>query len=304
MRIQPQALSLVHPAYRRFFRHRSHRLTGALRKAVPLGLRIRNRILRYRPLPRLPPFLCNKCRFSSYSLRKVEDHVCSKKVPLANDFEQELKIAQLGYRSRYKDALAVLERLPNPQAVHLHRLHVTDFSDCQPSTSKSFDPSSLRSLAYRSLPKINSQTTFIATEALFQDPPGLSRPYPYFVTKKSPATYCKSCRQIFYSYDKYNDHLEEGLCAKVMDCDPIFIQLRADSTIPAEYEYGRRISNCTLQLSKTLQCTACGMDSYSFEKTGSFHEHLFECAKELRKKKDLRIQKNMRKNGLLKIIEN
>lgn len=42
----------------------------------------------------------------------------------------ETKVAQMGVRSRCKDAMAVLERIPNPQSIRLPKFRVLE---CEPS---------------------------------------------------------------------------------------------------------------------------------------------------------------------------
>lgn len=273
-------LTLVHPSLRRFFL--SHRnvikpRTRARNRTISLAMNIKRRILNYKPLPRVPPFFCDKCHFSSYSYRKVKDHVCSKKAPPINEFEHEMKIARMGFRSRCKDALAVLERAYYPQKFHLSPIQI---SDVEPSTS-AYNPPSLRRLANNAMKKVPRSCSFLPMKMFFHDVGGLCRLYSDEVTRYSTSAFCRNCQQLYNSYDEYDAHLETKPCCLIRNPDPVLIQTRCDSTIPAEYEYGRRVSTCCLESNETLLCTACGVKSSRFASVGNFHEHLFECARKL-----------------------
>ncbi|CAK5013881.1 unnamed protein product [Meloidogyne enterolobii] len=65
-------------------------------------------------LPRSPPFNCPKCGFSSRRLRPVMRHLCTRR---AHEYKNVIHTATLGFRSRCRDALAIMERIPYPQRI-------------------------------------------------------------------------------------------------------------------------------------------------------------------------------------------
>ncbi|CAK5074567.1 unnamed protein product [Meloidogyne enterolobii] len=65
-------------------------------------------------LPRSPPFNCSKCGFSSRRLRPVMRHLCTRR---AHEYKNVIHTATLGFRSRCRDALAIMERIPYPQRI-------------------------------------------------------------------------------------------------------------------------------------------------------------------------------------------
>uniref|UniRef100_A0A915NBW4 Uncharacterized protein n=1 Tax=Meloidogyne javanica TaxID=6303 RepID=A0A915NBW4_MELJA len=65
-------------------------------------------------LPRSPPFNCPKCGFSSRRLRPVMRHLCTRR---AHEYKNVVHTATLGFRSRCRDALAIMERIPYPQRI-------------------------------------------------------------------------------------------------------------------------------------------------------------------------------------------
>ncbi|KAH7704924.1 hypothetical protein AAVH_09582 [Aphelenchoides avenae] len=76
--------------------------------------KIRKRTLFYEPFPRVPPFYCERCGLASSRSRILVEHDCSKKFPYS-DYANLPKLIEMAHRSRVKDALGVMERLPDPQ---------------------------------------------------------------------------------------------------------------------------------------------------------------------------------------------
>uniref|UniRef100_A0A915PSN7 Uncharacterized protein n=1 Tax=Setaria digitata TaxID=48799 RepID=A0A915PSN7_9BILA len=109
---------------RRDIRKKIRRCLG--KKNISLAKKICNRSLRYAVLPRAAPFLCTKCGFATIMLKRIEEHVCMKKNSSVNDLERDIKVAQMGVRSRCKDAMGVLERLPNPQSIRLPKFRILE----------------------------------------------------------------------------------------------------------------------------------------------------------------------------------
>ncbi|MCP9262145.1 hypothetical protein DINM_005437 [Dirofilaria immitis] len=96
------------------------------------------------------PFLCKRCGFATVVLKRIEEHVCIKKNNSISDLERDIKVAQMGVRSRCKDAMAVLERIPNPQSIRLPKFCILE---SEPSIEMYRLISSSISL-HHSLPKV------------------------------------------------------------------------------------------------------------------------------------------------------
>ncbi|EJD76482.1 hypothetical protein, variant [Loa loa] len=154
MHVAPSILRYVHPAFRRFLTRRE--LRQCLRKKnIGLAKKIRNRSLRYNVLPRAAPFLCSRCGFATAALKRIEEHVCMKKNSSVNDLERDMKVAQMAVRSRCKDAMAVLERIPNPQSIRLPKFRILE-SEPSEEVCKMV---SLSTSLHDALPKIMSPVT-------------------------------------------------------------------------------------------------------------------------------------------------
>lgn len=109
---------LCHQLRRR--RHQSPTTTTATALlALAMTMRIQRRALHsaWIPLPRLPAFRCPKCALSSRRLQLLQRHVCSRKRP--PEYKNVDLTVELGFRSRVKDAMAVLEQIPRPQAARV-----------------------------------------------------------------------------------------------------------------------------------------------------------------------------------------
>uniref|UniRef100_A0A1I8B8L2 C2H2-type domain-containing protein n=1 Tax=Meloidogyne hapla TaxID=6305 RepID=A0A1I8B8L2_MELHA len=93
-------------------------------------------------LPRLPPFNCSKCGFSSRRLRPVVRHLCTRR---AHEYKNIVQTATLGFRSRCRDALAIMERIPRPQKIN----YLRNFNDEKEEElfNKLQQPKTLRDIA-------------------------------------------------------------------------------------------------------------------------------------------------------------
>ncbi|KAI3409888.1 hypothetical protein GPALN_006262 [Globodera pallida] len=90
-----------------------------------VALQLLRRCLQSAPLlSRLPPFQCPKCSLLSRRPGVMLNHICAKKPA---EFKNVTQIVELGFRSRVRDALAALERIPNPQAMQFTKF-------CRPFT--------------------------------------------------------------------------------------------------------------------------------------------------------------------------
>ncbi|MFH4977667.1 hypothetical protein AB6A40_004376 [Gnathostoma spinigerum] len=264
---------LVHPAFRRYIRCQKHGgLPSRLKSCV--AAQIRNRILRYRPLPRVAPFRCPKCYFSSKSLHKVRQHICSKKSAGSFEFRRDQKVTLTSFRSRNKDCLGVLERIPNPQCICVSPLNfLTDEASC----SNNRVPA-LKDLAYNALDVFSHEDDEFPTEFIFEDSDVRTMESSYKVNCSKIGYYCLHCRQLFREYRKYDSHLEDGTCPDSSNPNPIPVQMTNDSHIPCEYTAERRKSICSIQMNPNMKCTLCNIESGKFATLGEFHEHLFSCA--------------------------
>lgn len=64
----------------------------------------------------------------------------------------------------------------------------------------------------------------------------------------------------------------------------ILLQARSDGNMPAEHEYGRRISKFTASTSLAMTCKLCFVKSSAFPSIRDFHQHLLECCYKLKRK--------------------
>ncbi|CAJ0963247.1 unnamed protein product, partial [Mesorhabditis belari] len=94
-----------------------------------LVTRIRNHYVYYFPFPRVFPYFCDNCQTNTPSLEIIQNHNCVRRKPRDFDPENEQKIITLGYRSKAKDRLAVMERLPNPQHYQVVSYHFHNEDD-------------------------------------------------------------------------------------------------------------------------------------------------------------------------------
>ncbi|KHN82755.1 hypothetical protein Tcan_17468 [Toxocara canis] len=199
-------LALVHPAFRRFFR-RPKKWIKKPWNNLWLAARIRNRTLRYHPLPRVAPFFCHKCRFSSYYAHAIKNHVCSRRASTVYSFEREEKVAASGFRCKSKNALAVMERARNPTVFSVHKLHTSAAERNVPS----YNVPPLSLLAYRA---VNVQRNVVSypTNFIFKSSKTIHRPYPSSVTHRTNVFYCKYCKRLFYEHFAYYQHFEQTSC--------------------------------------------------------------------------------------------
>uniref|UniRef100_A0A915D5Z9 CYRIA/CYRIB Rac1 binding domain-containing protein n=1 Tax=Ditylenchus dipsaci TaxID=166011 RepID=A0A915D5Z9_9BILA len=230
----------VHPAYQRLARrarkaekdaqaqpkNNQTKQNKASFGVCQLAVRIKQRLLNYSPLARVPPFYCQKCGLASNKMMVLTNHVCSKKLVAFSEYTNLEKLVRLGFRSKVKDAFAVLERIPNPQSVKIHRLpsslhfHVLDKLKSPPTlielASKAFDSAHLHfetvvpvCLLSSSAPQTSQNGQLAKQEAYSEDTAG------YF---------CQVCCKLFCRFLDYDQHLEENEdCAKL--ADPLEIEV-------------------------------------------------------------------------------
>jgi len=270
----------VHPALKRRLAYRRpliprHRSLASTEHARLLALaqRIKRRTLRYEPLPRVPPFYCNKCGLSSRRLSLLINHVCSKKMPVSMDRVTLDRLVQLGSRSRAKDAHGLMERAHHPQLLTIQRTPSTFHFNVL--GSRLHKPFRLSELAFRavqaahlqfdSIVEINKAGPSSPHEALHENEQMI-------LSADGLGSYCPSCAHLFPSFLSYDNHLRRAKhCARKLR-DPLTVEVSRTVAYPVD---GMRIpveagddewwscSNCSRQDFKTL---------------ADFHSHLFDCA--------------------------
>ncbi|KAL3994859.1 hypothetical protein ACH3XW_23455 [Acanthocheilonema viteae] len=270
LHVAPSILRYVHPAFRRFFSRR--KIRRCLRKKnISLAKKIRNRSLRYNVLPRAAPFLCSKCGFATVALKKIEEHVCMKKNSSVIDLERDMKMAQMGMRGRCKDAMAILERIPNPQLVRLPKFRILE---SEPSVEM-FEMISSSISSPDSLPKVMSPIACCSNDEEVQKRPGDNS------FKKQDMKVNLQCAESKMALDDsciYDEYLKRE-SSPTDSHRPVSAEASVDCTIPVEHKVNHRISKYHAKETFSLRCTACGMESDKFETMGDFHKHIMKCGK-------------------------
>ncbi|RCN33784.1 hypothetical protein ANCCAN_20373 [Ancylostoma caninum] len=280
----------------------SHTRRWKIRRAE--CLRIRNRILYYRPHARVFPWYCETCTLSSRFLSVIQDHSCPNKnlSRHVQDFTNEQRIALLGFRSKAKDALAVMERVANPQAVDLGRVRFPEDDGGSASSATHNVVPRLRQ-AYIWLVSYLFNTDVVCVTVrpiIFSDlclavlsPLGKPLPAPTNEQRKIPCSsepsisryrptkrtgqLCTVCHKLFPSFRDYEDHLRNESCPNDITPDPVPIQMSDSGTIPLNYVYSPKRKQATK--SRLMICSLCHEDRFSTAQ--QFHEHIIECANKL-----------------------
>lgn len=171
----------------------------------------------------------------------------------------------MGFRSKCKDALAFLERVPNPQNYKLPETNILDAESCAPQYYEipvlkcvwllfiySFVDLSIffhckMILTIFSLffvftnffsdgeeKKGNDEAsvsyveppTFIPTHLAFLQSLSVKRPYPDTVDRFTTTVYCRDCKILYYGEDKYEEHFKNGSpCSEFPRSTPVFIEV-------------------------------------------------------------------------------
>ncbi|VDK67046.1 unnamed protein product [Litomosoides sigmodontis] len=257
MNVAPSILCYVHPAFRRFLLRRKVR--QCLRKRnISLAKKIRNRSLRYSVLPRVAPFLCSKCGFATVVLKKIEEHVCMKKSSSVIDLERDMKVAQMGLRSRCKDAMAILERIPNPQSIRLPRFRILEN---EPS-AEMFEMICSSISPINSIPKVVDSVARCSNdekvEKCAEDNSLNELNIKGFHCTQFEMTLRGSCT-----------------CSEYMKHDDSRTAISVETL--AEHKMDHQICKYHAKEMFSVCCTACGIQSGEFETMGDFHEHIMKC---------------------------
>uniref|UniRef100_A0A1I7VKY1 Uncharacterized protein n=1 Tax=Loa loa TaxID=7209 RepID=A0A1I7VKY1_LOALO len=266
------------------------------KKNIGLAKKIRNRSLRYNVLPRAAPFLCSRCGFATAALKRIEEHVCMKKNSSVNDLERDMKVAQMAVRSRCKDAMAVLERIPNPQSIRLPKFRILE-SEPSEEVCKMV---SLSTSLHDALPKIMSPVTCCSNDEGVQKRSGDNSSKQnvkadlqmvlhynciydeYLKRDDSPIDSLKPVLAERLGLDRTEDsHLQRYQVGRhyVFVFLPSARGASVDCTMSVERKMEYRISKYYAEQMLNLSCTACETKSDKFGTLGDFHEHIMKCGK-------------------------
>ncbi|CAD6194005.1 unnamed protein product [Caenorhabditis auriculariae] len=235
-----------------------------------LTTRIKNRYFNYTPKPRVFPWYCETCTLSSRFFSSIIYHECRKKNASLHvqDFTNEQRIAQLGHRSKARDALAVMERIPNPQHVEL-----TNLTYKKPSTRKQavLKVPSLADLCTAKLafPEPNDgfpmKEVFTAETTTFKDNDcGEHVPTGYL---------CCACNFLFENFSRYDEHVAFSSCTALPE--PMQIDMK-DALEIGDVEHRRLRHRPVRRVVSHLKCTSCGAGG--FESPASLYDHVIKCA--------------------------
>ncbi|KAK6734975.1 hypothetical protein RB195_018276 [Necator americanus] len=263
----------LHPSLRSIV----ERPTRRWRVRRPECLRIRNRILYYHPHARIFPWFCETCTLSSRFLSVIQNHSCPNKnlSRHVQDFTNEQRIALLGFRSKAKDALAVMERVPNPQAVDLGRVRFpTEDGDCSYAYNivPRLSELCLSALSFRS----NAVVVSKCVQKNFRPPLSEQSTSRYRPTMRT-GQLCTVCHILFPTFREYEEHLETESCPNDVTPNPVPIQMWDCGTIPLNYVYHPKNAHATR--SRLMICSLCHNDQFSTSQ--QFHEHILNCANKL-----------------------
>uniref|UniRef100_A0A914DU08 C2H2-type domain-containing protein n=1 Tax=Acrobeloides nanus TaxID=290746 RepID=A0A914DU08_9BILA len=200
------------------------------------------------------------------------------------------KVIQQGFRSRAKDSLAILERIPYPQNVKIRRAsckhhdQINENFKCPPTltdiafkkVSEIFPPQMTTTENLSSLSEIIEG---VASTSRAQDMVKLESASLRGREQESKfAYYCNVCGALFEEFVRYDEHLMHNKkCAKKPD--PIEIKGQLATSIPnASRIQLPKLPSTSPQksLSSQIECTKC--HETNFSTITLFHEHIFECS--------------------------
>ncbi|KJH49763.1 hypothetical protein DICVIV_04103 [Dictyocaulus viviparus] len=240
-------------------------------------LKVRNRLLYYRPHARVFPWYCETCTLSSRFLSVIQNHSCPNKnlSRHVQDFANEQRIALLGFRSKAKDALAVMERVYNPQAIDLNKVNFPLEVPGSDSTIINVVPSLSEICLAVITPKSTHKKSLkkLLPRAHFHVQPVSRRIRP----SKNTGQLCTVCHQLFPVFLDYEDHLLNGQCANDIPPDPVPIHMSDPGNIPWKYEIPTVPQ--IKESSGLMICSLCHDDRFS--STELFHEHIIDCGRKL-----------------------
>ncbi|WKX94545.1 hypothetical protein Q1695_011660 [Nippostrongylus brasiliensis] len=263
----------LHPTFRSIVERNSRRFK--VRRAH--WLKIRNRVLYYRPKARVFPWYCDVCTLSSRFLSVIQEHSCPNKnlSRHVQDFTNEQRIALMGFRSKAKDALAVMERVPNPQAIDIGRVRFPFEGGGMVGESTASVPRlseiCLASLK-RASPKIRQRTAAIVRHP-FNTKNGTYR----YRHPKRTGQLCTVCQRLFPVFTDYEEHLMDGKCGSEQPPDPVPIHMSDSGNVPPNYLFSPKSKSTAKP--RVMICSLCHDDRFPTVK--HFHEHIIDCARKL-----------------------
>ncbi|KAL3090379.1 hypothetical protein niasHS_006831 [Heterodera schachtii] len=264
-----------------------------------VALRLRRRYFRFVPLPRLPPFQCPKCALLTRRPQTMLNHICAKKPA---EFKNVNQTVELGFRSRVRDAMSVMERIPNPQAMQFRTcsepLRDSDHFSLQ-------QPLKLSDIVLKHLQRLNV-VQIVQTQKVpfcqFVPFHSLSR-----TTEKEQSTrttpqnqrdafaltstgfFCSICARLFPRYADWDAHLpdEEGTAGSCPSDGrhPMPIECPSGEMIPRDGLPINCASSSLLvdesdksigQQQSHWRCSACALQQFATR--AEFHAHLLKCA--------------------------
>ncbi|KAK5974260.1 hypothetical protein GCK32_004226 [Trichostrongylus colubriformis] len=265
----------LHPSFRSIFESRNRR--WKVRRAE--WLKVRNRLLYYRPQARVFPWYCEACTLSSRFLSVIQEHSCPNKnlSRHVQDFTNEQRIALLGFRSKAKDALAVMERVPNPQAIDLGRVGFP-MEDPESESMRINTVPRLSEICLAILSPSGSRS--IPPKADNQSPPFriMRGSYRYRHPKRT-GQLCNICHKLFPIFSDYEAHLKDGVCLNGTPLDPVPIHMSDSGNVPLNYDLSYLPERKATAKSRVMICTLCHDDR--FPSVTKFHEHIIDCARKL-----------------------
>ncbi|KAE9555769.1 hypothetical protein FO519_000983 [Halicephalobus sp. NKZ332] len=214
--------------------------------------------------------------FTNSILDTLLEHNCGKKIGGLSEYSNWQRIVFHGYKSKAKDALAVLETVPFPQKARIPRIQAKKHEEAVDGpVAPIFNPKSLVDCAYAVLEttqfchspdevEVEGPYKAIEREILVEDD--------LYSGPRRVGYYCQKCRRIFRPFYAYTNHLVEGsICATLPDPEQVDIT----SLFPLN---GKVIEPKISEPPKhKMMCTRCKQSD--FESREKFHEHLFECAR-------------------------
>jgi len=284
--------NFIHPAFKRLaIRHDCKRSLFSSQKKSDkknpsiclMASKIQRKTLKYVPFPRVPPFYCPKCGLSSRKMVKLVKHICSRRQP---EYPNVEKIVQLGFRSRIRDSLAVMERIPNPQSIKIPIIDCSFVNNL--NDENCHNPPTLASITYKIVSSLHLHYDTIVENDRVYKHQKFDRPIvlndnesnKFVRSENGNGFYCIACEHLFARFMDYDDHLEGNeKCTKVID--PVEIEVSTNSYYPKSGLCVRKQKsikelNDEIHEIGEMTCSKCGR--HEFSDRSLFYEHIFACA--------------------------
>ncbi|CAG9540607.1 unnamed protein product [Cercopithifilaria johnstoni] len=194
-----------------------------------------------------------------------------------------MKIAQMGMRSKCKDAMAVLERIPNPQSIRLPKFHILESEPAVEMCGMIFS-SSLNTLQIgvnSSLSPPDSLSKMVSPIASCSNDEEVQKcPEDNSFDKQTLKADLQCAKSEMALHDNciYNAYLKPD-SSPTHSFKLVSAEASVDYTILKEHKMDYRISKCNAKEKFNLRCTACGIESDKLRMIEDFHEHIMNCGK-------------------------